>query len=61
MPINVVSEMLGHADSATTMHVYGHILPRGTADAAKAMAAMMAEAMAEEGDSNPVSRTLAEE
>jgi integrase len=37
LPINVVSEMLGHAQTSTTINVYGHVLPLAQRHAAEAM------------------------
>jgi integrase len=33
VPANVVQEILGHANFATTMNIYGHVLPSMQRDA----------------------------
>jgi integrase len=37
VPVKVVSEMLGHADSSITLSVYAHVLPDMQGGAADAM------------------------
>jgi integrase len=37
VPAKVVSEMLGHADVATTLRIYAHVLPNMQRDAATVM------------------------
>jgi site-specific recombinase XerD len=37
VPVKVVSEMLGHADIATTLRIYAHVLPSMQDVAAGAM------------------------
>jgi integrase len=37
VPVKVVSEMLGHADVATTLRIYAHVLPNMQRDAAAVM------------------------
>ena len=44
MPIKVVSERLGHAHPAFTMHTYQHLLPGMSAAAAEQFAALVAAA-----------------
>jgi integrase len=44
VPIKVVSERLGHAHPAFTMHTYQHLLPGMSATAAKQFAALVATA-----------------
>ena len=39
--VRVVSERLGHASTAFTLDVYGHVLPGQQADAAAAVAALV--------------------
>ena len=41
-PITVVSEMLGHADPATTLRVYAHAIPGAQRQAADALEAALA-------------------
>jgi hypothetical protein len=35
LPIEAISEMLGHSDITTTLRVYAHVLPSAHAQAAK--------------------------
>jgi integrase len=42
VPIKVVSERLGHAYPASTMHTYQHLLPSMSAAAAEQFAALVA-------------------
>ena len=42
VPIKVVSERLGHAHPAFTMHTYQHLLPGMSAAAAEQFAALIA-------------------
>ena len=44
VPVKVVSERLGHAHPAFTMHTYQHLLPGMSAAAADRFAAMIATA-----------------
>jgi integrase len=43
VPIPTVSEMLGHADSATTLRVYAHAIPGVERQAARALDKLLAE------------------
>ncbi len=43
VPVKVVSERLGHANVALTMHTYQHLLPGMSAAAARQFAALLAE------------------
>ena len=42
VPVKVVSERLGHANVAFTMHTYQHLLPGMSAAAARQFAALLA-------------------
>ena len=42
VPVKVVSERLGHANVAFTMHTYQHLLPGMSAAAAQRFAALLA-------------------
>lgn len=46
VPVNVVSQRLGHSSPAFTLAVYAHVLPGQQADAAAAFAAVIVEAAA---------------
>jgi integrase len=60
VPVNIVQRMLGHADPATTMRFYAHVMEGGGEQAMRAMSRMMKEAV-EEAESNQASRTVGEE
>lgn len=46
VPVNVVSQRLGHAEPATTLNVYSHVLPGMQEEAALKVDEMMAEVLA---------------
>jgi len=46
VPVNVVSQRLGHAEPAITLNVYSHVLPGMQEEAAAKIDAMMAEVLA---------------
>lgn len=46
VPVNVVSQRLGHAEPAITLNVYSHVLPGMQEEAAAKVDAMMAEVLA---------------
>ena len=41
VPVNVVSQRLGHSNPAFTLHIYGHLFPRQQCDAAGLVASML--------------------
>jgi integrase len=47
VPVNVVSQRLGHAEPATTLNVYSHVLPGMQEEAALKVDEMMAEVLLE--------------
>jgi integrase len=45
--VNIVQQMLGHANPATTMRFYAHVMQTGGDQAMRTMTRLMQEAMAE--------------
>jgi integrase len=48
MPINVVSESMGHADISTTLRTYAHVMPEQRRELARTMSALLLPLSAEE-------------
>jgi integrase len=48
LPINVVSESMGHADISTTLRTYAHVMAEQRRELARTMSALLLPPSAEE-------------